>query len=74
MQFAADGKGITCQKLGEAEVMADAGIMFIIITTNLLGAAASGFQTSLQTHISLRVYEDNLMSNSLAIADAPIHL
>ena len=31
--------GITCQKLGEAEVMADAGIRDILLTFNLLGRA-----------------------------------
>src|SRR4051812_50018927 len=31
--------GITCQKLGEAEVMADAGIDDILITFNLVGRA-----------------------------------
>ena len=31
--------GITCQKLGEAEVMADAGIGDILLTFNLLGRA-----------------------------------
>ena len=36
MQIAAGAQGITCQKLGEAEVMADAGITDIIIATNLL--------------------------------------
>jgi D-serine deaminase-like pyridoxal phosphate-dependent protein len=29
--------GITCQKLGEAEVMADAGLGDILLTFNLLG-------------------------------------
>ncbi len=37
MQVAAGAKGITCQKLGEAEVMADAGIDDILISYNLLG-------------------------------------
>ena len=37
MQIAAGAKGITCQKLGEAEVMADAGIDDIFISYNLLG-------------------------------------
>ena len=36
MQIEAGARGITCQKLGEAEVMADAGITDIIIATNLL--------------------------------------
>src|SRR6201985_4019721 len=37
LQIAAGAKGITCQKLGEAEVMADAGIDNILISYNLLG-------------------------------------
>src|SRR6201989_2719440 len=37
MQIAAGAKGITCQKLGEAEVMADAGIDDILISYNLIG-------------------------------------
>src|ERR1700685_1897162 len=37
LQVAAGAKGITCQKLGEAEVMADAGIDNILISYNLLG-------------------------------------
>ena len=37
MQIAAGAKGITCQKLGEAEVMADAGVDDILISYNLLG-------------------------------------
>src|SRR3954462_7869522 len=36
-QIEAGAKGITCQKLGEAEVMADAGIDDILISYNLLG-------------------------------------
>jgi D-serine deaminase-like pyridoxal phosphate-dependent protein len=37
LQIKAGAKGITCQKLGEAEVMADAGIDDILISYNLLG-------------------------------------
>src|SRR5262245_20815345 len=37
MQVTAGARGITCQKIGEAEVMADAGIDDILITYNLLG-------------------------------------
>jgi D-serine deaminase-like pyridoxal phosphate-dependent protein len=36
-QIEAGAKGITCQKLGEAEVMADAGIDDILISYNLIG-------------------------------------
>jgi D-serine deaminase-like pyridoxal phosphate-dependent protein len=39
MQVAAGAVGITCQKLGEAEVMADAGIEDIFLPYNILGAA-----------------------------------
>jgi D-serine deaminase-like pyridoxal phosphate-dependent protein len=37
MQVAAGAVGITCQKLGEAEVMADAGIQDIFLPYNILG-------------------------------------
>src|SRR5215475_1695218 len=36
-QIAIGAIGITCQKLGEAEVMADAGIEDILITYNVVG-------------------------------------
>jgi D-serine deaminase-like pyridoxal phosphate-dependent protein len=38
-QIEAGAKGITCQKIGEAEVMADAGLDDILITFNILGPA-----------------------------------
>jgi D-serine deaminase-like pyridoxal phosphate-dependent protein len=38
-QVAAGARGITCQKLGEVEVMLDAGITDILITFNILGVA-----------------------------------
>jgi D-serine deaminase-like pyridoxal phosphate-dependent protein len=38
-QIAAGARGITCQKLGEAEIMADAGIGDILISYNLIGEA-----------------------------------
>lgn len=37
LQLKLGAHGITCQKLGEAEIMADAGITDILITFNLLG-------------------------------------
>src|ERR1700687_1385010 len=37
LQIEAGAKGITCQKLGEAEVMANAGVDDILISYNLLG-------------------------------------
>src|SRR5918911_4083782 len=36
-QLELGARGITCQKLGEAEVMADAGIRDILLTYNILG-------------------------------------
>src|ERR687884_472021 len=39
MQLRAGAVGITCQKLGEAEVMAQAGIKDIFLPYNILGAA-----------------------------------
>ena len=62
MQIDAGAKGITCQKLGEAEVMADAGINDIILATNLLGAARSGQLAALQKRTPLKVCADNRYS------------
>jgi D-serine deaminase-like pyridoxal phosphate-dependent protein len=62
MQIDAGAKGITCQKLGEAEVMAAAGIDDIIIATNLLGAARSGRLARLQQRVALKVCADNKVS------------
>lgn len=42
MQIAAGARGITCQKLGEAEVFADAGIGDIVVSYNLIGEARAG--------------------------------
>ncbi|TGD97253.1 alanine racemase [Methylobacterium nonmethylotrophicum] len=42
MQIEAGARGVTCQKLGEAEVMAAAGIDDILISYNLLGPQAVG--------------------------------
>ena len=61
-QIAAGARGITCQKLGEAEVMANAGIDDILIATNLLGAARSGRLAALQKRLSLKVCLDNPIS------------
>lgn len=62
MQIDAGAGGITCQKLGEAEVMADAGISDIVIATNLLGAARSGQLAALQNRLPLKVCADNPVS------------
>lgn len=62
MQIAAGAQGITCQKLGEAEVMAAAGINDIVLATNLLGAARSGRLAALQKQVPLKVCADNSVS------------
>lgn len=73
LQLKAGAQGITCQKLGEAEVMVDAGISDIIIATNVLGAAKSGQLAALQRRASLKVCADNpvsLMEYSRAASNA----
>ena len=62
MQIAAGARGITCQKLGEAEVMANAGITDILLATNLLGAARSGRLAALQERLPLKLCADNPVS------------
>jgi len=64
MQIDAGARGITCQKLGEAEVMANAGITDILIATNLLGAARSGRLAALQKRTPLKICADNPVSVS----------
>jgi D-serine deaminase-like pyridoxal phosphate-dependent protein len=59
MQLAAGAKGITCQKLGEAEVMADAGIDDILISYNLLGEARIRRLAGLLKRVTVTVAADN---------------
>ena len=59
MQIAAGAKGITCQKLGEAEVMADAGIDDILISYNLLGDEKMARLGALQAKATVTVAADN---------------
>ena len=51
--------GITCQKLGEAEVMADGGIADILLTFNLLGHAKLQRLVALARRTRLSVTLDN---------------
>ena len=51
--------GITCQKLGEAEVMADGGIGDILLTFNLLGRAKLHRLVALARRLRLSVTLDN---------------
>jgi len=58
-QMEAGATGVTCQKLGEAEVMVRAGIKDILIATNIIGAARSGKLAALMRDVSLKVCADN---------------
>jgi D-serine deaminase-like pyridoxal phosphate-dependent protein len=51
--------GITCQKLGEAEAMADAGIGDILLTFNLLGRSKMQRLVALARRVRLSVTLDN---------------
>src|SRR6266850_5328617 len=59
MQIAAGAKGITCQKLGEAEVMVDGGVDDILISYNLLGAEKMGRLGRLLKRATITVAADN---------------
>ena len=67
MQVAAGAKGITCQKLGEAEIMADAGIDDILISYNLIGDEKMARLAALQAKAHMTVAADN----SVVIAGLP---
>ena len=51
--------GITCQKLGEAEVMADAGITDIFLPYNIVGNAKLDRLVALNARIKIAVTADN---------------
>lgn len=77
MQLAAGASGITCQKLGEAEVMADAGINDIFIPYNLIGAGKLERLAALARRVQLSVTADSepvIRSYSGAMATAQLEL
>jgi D-serine deaminase-like pyridoxal phosphate-dependent protein len=59
MQRAAGAHGITCQKIGEAEVMADAGQDDILISYNILGEQKLGRLGALLSRAKVTVAADN---------------
>jgi D-serine deaminase-like pyridoxal phosphate-dependent protein len=61
LQRDAGAKGITCQKLGEAEIFADAGFDDILITYNVFGAEKEARMAALlnRTPVGLTVAADN---------------
>jgi D-serine deaminase-like pyridoxal phosphate-dependent protein len=59
LQRDAGAQGITCQKLGEAEVMVDGGLDDILVSYNLLGAARCGRLAALRQRADITVCADH---------------
>jgi D-serine deaminase-like pyridoxal phosphate-dependent protein len=59
IQIDAGARGITCQKIGEAEVMAEAGIDDILISYNLIGEEKMARLAALQGEANMTVAADN---------------
>jgi len=59
LQVKAGAQGITCQKIGEAEVMAGAGIDNILISYNLIGEEKMARLGALQGKAEMTVAADN---------------
>ncbi|WP_315766002.1 MULTISPECIES: D-TA family PLP-dependent enzyme [unclassified Bradyrhizobium] len=59
LQIAAGAQGITCQKIGEAEIMAGAGIDNILISYNLIGEEKMARLAALQAKADMTVAADN---------------
>ena len=59
MQKEAGASGITCQKIGEAEIMAEAGLDDILISYNLLGEDKMGRLAKVMERASVTVAADN---------------
>ena len=77
MQVAAGASGITCQKLGEAEVMVEGGLDDILISYNLLGAEKMGRLGQLLKRATITVAADNPtviegLPQAAAIAGRPL--
>ena len=59
-QLDAGAAGITCQKIGEAEVMADAGLTDIFLPYNILGDAKLARLLALHRRVTLSVTADSV--------------
>ncbi|MGJ5132062.1 D-TA family PLP-dependent enzyme [Bradyrhizobium oligotrophicum] len=59
LQIEAGAQGITCQKIGEAEIMAGAGIDNILISYNLIGEEKMARLAALQAKADMTVAADN---------------
>ena len=76
-QVARGAVGITCQKLGEAEVMADAGLFDIFLPCNILGEAKLRRLRALAGRVAPSVTADSEVTAAgyaAAFADAPAAL
>ncbi|KKJ75639.1 alanine racemase [Kiloniella litopenaei] len=78
-QIQAGAIGITCQKIGEAEVMAQAGIEDILITYNILGQHKLDRLVRLSTKCRLSVVADNAhvvdgLAKTFAKAERPLEV
>lgn len=68
-QIALGAKGITVQKLGEAEVMADAGIDDMLLTFNIVGASKLKRLADLARRVNISVVADSsIVVHGLATA------
>jgi len=74
-QVEAGAAGLTCQKLGEAEIMADAGFTDILISYNILGDAKLARLAALARRVRLTVSCDGrAVADGLSRAMAPTGL
>lgn len=69
--------GITVQKLGEAEVMADAGLTDLLLTFNIIGAAKLTRLKALHDRVTIRVVADSAecvagLAATFTNADSPL--
>jgi D-serine deaminase-like pyridoxal phosphate-dependent protein len=67
LQVEAGARGITCQKIGEAEVMVDGGLDDILISYNLLGEQKMARLGALAERARITVAADN----AVVVADLP---
>ena len=79
MQMEAGAAALCCQKLGEAEVLAEAGIKDIIITYNIIGSAKSERLRTVAEKSNLTLFCDNhivadFLSQTLADTHTPVSL
>jgi D-serine deaminase-like pyridoxal phosphate-dependent protein len=72
MELAAGAIGVTCAKLGEAEVMAEAGVRSILIANEIVGAPKIARLVALQDRAEVMVGVDSV-ANCAPIAAAAEH-